>query len=97
MEMKNQFTENLICERQLKYPPKVEIPLHVPGCIADMPEAEGLKRSKAKRCWICGNKLRSGRNYPRTIDGYERDLHKFCAEQHDKTEARSDNAFGLEY
>lgn len=76
---------------------RVEIPLHVPGCIADMPEAELLKRSKAKRCWICGNKLRSGRNYPQTIDGHKRDLHKFCGERHKKTEARSDNAFGLEY
>jgi hypothetical protein len=66
-------------------------------CIANPSEEGRLKRSKAKRCWICGNKLRGGKNYPRTIDGHKRDMHKFCAEEHDKAEARSDNAFGMEY
>jgi hypothetical protein len=60
-------------------------------------EEEQPKRSKAKRCWICGHKLRSGRNNPRTIDGHKRDLHKFCAKQYEKSEAREDNAFGMEY
>jgi hypothetical protein len=67
------------------------------GCIADKYKESGFNRSKAKRCWICGNKLRGGKSYPRTIDGHKRDLHKFCAEDHDKAEARSDNAFGMNY
>lgn len=56
-----------------------------------------MKKSKAKRCWICGNKLVPGRGIRRVIDGHERDLHKLCSELDEKNENRSNKAFGLEY
>ena len=66
-------------------------------CISDCSDEAPLKRSKAKRCWVCGNKLQSGRGIQRVIDGHERNLHKFCSEQDKKKEDCSDNVYGMEY
>ncbi len=65
--------------------------------IAEYLDEAPPKRSKAKRCWICGNRLQSGRGVRRVIDGHERDLHKFCSEQDKKKEDRSDKVYGMEY
>jgi hypothetical protein len=54
-------------------------------------------KSKAKRCWICGNKLYGGKNYPMVIDGHTRDLHKECAERYKREKDISDNAYGMKY
>lgn len=66
-------------------------------CIAGKSHEVAPKRSKAKRCWLCGNKLQSGRGVRREIDGHERDLHKFCSEQEEKEKGRSDKVYGMEF
>lgn len=52
------------------------------------------KKTKHKRCWFCGLRLRGGKGVSVDIEGTNVDAHKSCAEDGRKL---GDYAFGMKY
>ena len=55
------------------------------------------KKTKHKRCFLCGNRLNGGKGVLRFINGVELEVHRMCADRNDAEIAREDNAFGMEH
>jgi len=54
------------------------------------------KRTRHKRCFLCGLRLNGGRGVMRTINDIEHEIHRMCADRNDAELAKEDNAFGME-
>ena len=56
-----------------------------------------MKKTKHKRCFVCGSRLNGGKGVLRFINGLEHEIHRMCADRHDAEITREDTAFGMEY
>ena len=55
-----------------------------------------MKKTKHKRCFLCGLRLNGGKGVMRTINGVEHEIHRACADRNDAEIDRDNNAFGME-
>ena len=62
--------------------------------LTKQPQQENKLRTKHKRCWFCGRRLRGNKGVQVDIEGNNVDAHKSCAEDGRKL---NDYPFGIEY